>query len=241
MNDHNPYAEQQVMADEVGTVTVSPTTGKLAIGSLVCGLVFCCPVTSLLAPVLGIAHFVSAAGKPWVRGSGLAIGGILLGLVFSAGWAFFVWSGYSVFRQAIEMPQVVLADLEAGEFEAVKSRLIDGGVATEELVASWNAVRERFGTFESIEFDENAPEPDAMSNAIDLPFLATFRQGETSRTVPVRFRFLPVPGTLEIRILEIEFSDEDGEPLWIPDGGSEVESPFESSLPDQSQSEPEGA
>lgn len=222
MNEGNPYADPEASDPEVGVVTIPPTTGKLAIASLVSGLVFCCPVASLLAPVLGIAHFIAAAGKPWVRGGGLAIGGILLGVIFTAGWAFIAWSGYSVFRQATEISQQVMADLDAGDLEAAKARFLGDGVTTEELSAGFSAVTDRYGTFESMRFDEAAEAPPS-GNTIELPFVATFdRDGET-REVPVRVSLMPRPGTLDIRIVEIEFGDEDESPLLIPPGGQAIE------------------
>ncbi len=220
MNEDNPYADPEASGPEIGTIAVPPTTGKLAIASLVCGLVFCCPVTSLLAPVLGIAHFIAAAGKPWVRGAGLAIGGILLGLVFSAGWAFIAWSGYAVFRQAVEIPADVFADFESGDFEAAAARFLGDGVSAEDLASGWSAITDRFGTFESIRFDEAAEAPQS-GNTIDLLFLATFKLGNESRDVPVLVRFMTLPGTLDLRIVDLEVGDSADGLLLMPPAGSD--------------------
>ena len=63
---------------------VSRTSG-LAVVSLVCSLIFCIPLLGLLGAVLGIAS-LRATRQPGVRGRGLAIGGIIVGLLATAAW-----------------------------------------------------------------------------------------------------------------------------------------------------------
>ncbi len=56
-----------------------PITSGLAVGSLICGLVFCLwPVTPIAALVMGILG-IKATSQPNVRGKGLAIAGTALG------------------------------------------------------------------------------------------------------------------------------------------------------------------
>src|SRR5215813_5339276 len=62
-------------------------TNGLAIGSLVFGILGCVPVvTSLLAVILGFAG-LRKARDPRYGGKGVAIAGLLLGLLGLVGWA----------------------------------------------------------------------------------------------------------------------------------------------------------
>lgn len=103
---------------------VAPTgrTSGMAIASLVCGLLLCIPVLSqLLAIILGFLG-IKDANKPGVGGKGLAITGLILGVVGLLGWAgigaFGYW-GYSMARDAADSGRLLVADVQAGKFENI--------------------------------------------------------------------------------------------------------------------------
>lgn len=232
METINPYASP----DEREGFEQPPQTSKLAIASLVCGLVFCCPVTTLLAPLLGIAHFVAAAGKPWVRGAGLAIGGILLGLVMSAGWGFVAWSTYKLFDQAMRLPQAAFAALSASdvaEFRSMWQGLAEGSEGDAQITAFRQDLEARYGAFESMRIDEQGQQPPpAGSQAFTLPFIATFAGTDgASVEVPVIVTFMPSQVALELKLVLVEFLDADRGDLVFPgpDGAPELAAPRESS------------
>ena len=52
----------------------------LAIGSLVCSLICCVPVTTIPGILLGIWAMVSIGNNPARKGKGLAVAGIMLGV-----------------------------------------------------------------------------------------------------------------------------------------------------------------
>jgi len=65
---------------------MAPKTSGAAIASLVCGILGCIPfLTSILAVILGIVG-IKQTGNPQRTGRGLAIAGLLLGLLGIAGW-----------------------------------------------------------------------------------------------------------------------------------------------------------
>ena len=66
-------------------------TSGLAISSLVCSLIFCCPLTTIIGPILGLIAFVSIGSKPNLRGKGLALTGIILGVLMTTLQA---WAGF---------------------------------------------------------------------------------------------------------------------------------------------------
>lgn len=217
METINPYASNS----EADSFEEPPRTGKLAIASLVCGLVFCCPITSLLAPVLGIAHFVAAAGKPWVRGAGLAIGGILLGLVMSGGWAFVSWSTYKLFEQTIRLPEEALAALSANDVAGFRSHwsgLPEGSEGDAEIAAFRQDLDARYGAFASLQFDEATdPPPPAGGRSFSLPLLMTFTSSDGgSVQVPVVVTFMPSQVALELKLVSFEFIDAERGNLVFP-------------------------
>ena len=65
-------------------------TSGIAIASLVCSLICCIPVTTILGILLGVGAMVSIGSNPEKKGKGLAITGIILGAVFTAlqAWAY---------------------------------------------------------------------------------------------------------------------------------------------------------
>jgi hypothetical protein len=71
----------------VGYYPPAPKQNNIAaIISLITGILGCIPGVSLIAIVLGIVG-LSKAGKPNVGGKGLAIAGIILGVLGTLGWA----------------------------------------------------------------------------------------------------------------------------------------------------------
>ena len=58
-------------------------TSRLAIGSILSSLVVCCPVTTILGPLLGGVALKKIGADPALRGRGLAMTGIALGLIFT--------------------------------------------------------------------------------------------------------------------------------------------------------------
>ncbi len=76
----------------------------MAVASLVCGFLFCIPaITGLLAVLFGLVGF--SRGKDPLRGGrGMAMAGLLLGLLSLAGWSgvgYFAWWGYGQLKAFI--------------------------------------------------------------------------------------------------------------------------------------------
>ena len=235
METINPYAADGHGEFEGREEEPPPQTGKLAIASLVCGLLFCCPITTLLAPLLGIAHFISAAGKPWIRGAGLAIGGILLGLVMTGGWAFLGWASYQFMQQAMRLPDEALAALSADDVSEFRSKWVgleEGSAGDAQIAAFRQDLESRYGTFESIRFDEQTQEPQAgAEQAFVLPFIATFSGvGDERADVKVHVMFMPTGQGFEILIMQIEVIDEQQGNIVFPgpEGTPEIEPVAES-------------
>jgi hypothetical protein len=91
-----------------------------AVASLVCGLIFCIPgITGLVAIITGIVGIAETA-KPQVRGRGMAIAGLILGILSLGGWAMVGVGGAYMYHAA--GPQRAFArtfvnDLAAGKVD----------------------------------------------------------------------------------------------------------------------------
>jgi hypothetical protein len=95
-------------------------TSGTAVASLVCGLIMCIPgITGLVAVITGFIG-IAETGKPGVRGRGMAVAGLILGLISLCGWGLAGVGGYAMFRAA--KPQrafakTYISDLAAGKVD----------------------------------------------------------------------------------------------------------------------------
>lgn len=99
-------------------------TSGAAIGSLICGLLGCIPlITSLLAIVLGIVG-IKSASRPGVSGKGLAIAGLILGVLGILGWIGFGSTLYFGWQQAkqqmAQQAQPFVNAITSGDIDAAK-------------------------------------------------------------------------------------------------------------------------
>jgi hypothetical protein len=92
-------------------------TSAAAVTSLICGLLGCVPgVTGLIAVITGIIG-ISRTGNPAIKGRGMAIAGLILGLISLAGWGTFALGGYGLYRAgapARAFAKQYITDLSAG-------------------------------------------------------------------------------------------------------------------------------
>jgi hypothetical protein len=95
-------------------------TSGAAVCSLVCGLVMCIPgLTGLVAVITGIIG-IAETGKPGVKGRGMAIAGLILGILSLAGWGAVGGGVLVAFRGAAPQrafAKTFIADLAAGNID----------------------------------------------------------------------------------------------------------------------------
>jgi hypothetical protein len=130
-------------------------TSGLAITALVCSLIFCCPLTTLLGILLGLIAFAITGPGSARRGRGLAAVAIIIGLVATA---LQVWGGYAmyekVWRPVLEGPTDALTAGFAGDAAGFKAGFYGAGAAATdaEATAFIDELRRRYGEFDSCEF-----------------------------------------------------------------------------------------
>jgi hypothetical protein len=172
-------------------------TSGLAITSLVFSLIICCPVTTLLAPILGLIAFVTIGSNPMRKGRGIALAGIIIGIAVSSVWVVGgLWARdklmhfLEVMRQG---PTTALTSAFAGNAGAFRAAFHGDGATSTDAEAQLfvDTLRGRYGAFVSAEVDQNQ-QP------------ATPPMGQPSISLPYNFKFekQTVPGSVEIVIFD---------------------------------------
>jgi hypothetical protein len=129
--------------------------------SLVSGLVFCIPgVTGLIAVITGIVG-IATTGNPAVKGRGMAIAGLILGILSLAGWGAIFIAGVSVFQKAGPQrifAQQYVADLVGGKADQCVQNST-GNIVPEQLQAyakqsqAWGALTTNVAIPQNFNFD----------------------------------------------------------------------------------------
>lgn len=215
-----------------------PRTSGLAISSLVCSLIFCCPLTTIIGPILGLIAFVSIGSKPNLRGKGLAVAGIILGVLMTTlqvGAGFLFYS--NIIQPVAEGPQTVLVAGFANDMSAFRDGMADGGagVTDKEIQEFIDQLRSRYGEFSSAEMDPTQPAPPAFGQPIFVStYLLHFSDSTVSAEVEIVIadqqtgQFVMKLGVMTIR------DSENGDLSFPPldDGDNPTDSP-DADVPDE--------
>ena len=167
----------QFDADETG----EPTTSRLAIGSLVCSLICCVPVTTIPGILLGIGAMISIGNNPARKGKGLAVAGILLGVIFTAGQVYVYPKLIEFVGDSFEMvmggPTSALTDGFTDDPVLFKSHFYGTGAHADdaEAQAFIDTLRSRYGEFQSCRFNEQVKTSPAFGKPTTVfPYIITF-------------------------------------------------------------------
>ena len=149
MSQFDPYAQPAPYADqEGGEFAEPPRTSGLAIASLVCSLVFCCPLTTLLGPLLGAIAIAMIGGNPARKGKGVAAAGIIIGLLLSAAWAGMIYVGYTtVVKPTMVGPLEEIKALQDGDYDTFRATMFGdlAGLSDDELRVFGEELESRYG------------------------------------------------------------------------------------------------
>lgn len=189
-----------------------PRLSGLAIAALVCALLFCVPVLPLIGVVLGLIALVTMVGKSHLRGRGMAIAAIVLGLAISIaqgiGVWFFVGVGTKVMALMRDTPiQTMRAGL-AGDIAGFKANFDGTGASASdaEAQAFLNEVSQRFGTLTSMELDPAAPPRQQGQAMMEGTYIAKFSNGDVRANVELVIMD-PKTGSFIYKLGAIEFVD----------------------------------
>ncbi len=159
-------------------------TSGLAVGSLVSSLICCLPVTTILGVLLGIAAVFSINANPARKGKGLAVTGIVLGILFTAiqiplgtkAYHFIV--DYTAFVQS--GPAAALEAGFNGDAAAFRSHFFGAGATASDAEATrfTDEMRSRYGGFISASFDpqNNQQQPGFGQTTVKMVYVIEFEQ-----------------------------------------------------------------
>jgi len=149
-------------------------TSGVAIAALVSSLIFCCPITTILGPILGII----AMGTMGMRRKGrvLAIAAIVIGVGVTAG-QWMVWT--NVFRPMLEAmmngPAPALTVGFGGDYAGFNGSLYGVTATDDDAKAFIDELRSRYGEFSSSEFAQTQQtQPKVGTSEVPFQYRLTF-------------------------------------------------------------------
>jgi Domain of unknown function (DUF4190) len=118
--NYPPYVPPGMQGPSGYSLPPTTRTSGAAITSLVCGLIMCIPfVTGLVAVITGFIG-ISTTSNPAVKGRGMAIAGLILGLLSLAGWGLLSIGSVALFHGSTAQrvfAKQYLADLSGGNID----------------------------------------------------------------------------------------------------------------------------
>ncbi len=181
----NPYAS----AGFDDAISEPPRTSVMAILSLVFSLVGCCLPIGILGSLFGVFSLAGISGSQGrVTGKGLAIAGIIIGLITTGIWGgayMAVQKGVSMYA---DMTGSALADIEAGDFAAARTALAPNVTITDEQFTQFHdTYADNLGAFKGT--------PDGIIELFQTFLDPTVGQG--MQVVQGRNDIIPIPGIFD--------------------------------------------
>ncbi|MCH8343279.1 MAG: DUF4190 domain-containing protein [Planctomycetes bacterium] len=171
---------------------VAQKTSGLAIGSLVCSLIVCCPIATIVGPLLGIVALVKIGGNPALKGRGIALAAILMGVVFTGamtlgGYRF--WETFGV--PVMKGPRDALTAGFVGDLAGFKDAFHGAGAnATDaEAQAFIDELRDRYGEFTGSRLDQRrgAAQPAFGQPSAPFPYVLSFDRDTVAAEAEIIF------------------------------------------------------
>ena len=190
-----PYGQPPGTPGAAGAYSMPPQrqTSGSAVASLICGILGCVPfITGLLAVILGIMG-MRTTRDPKYTGRGMAIAGIILGIISLLFWGFLGgtagiggWMAYTYTKPAREAARQLASDLSAGNIDAAQARCTsqvtrDQLVAASDKLKAWGAFQDTtmpVGSMQTVNGVEEAFVMGAatFSKAQGVPYMVGFRK-----------------------------------------------------------------
>jgi len=179
-----------------------PRTSAAAVTSLIFGIVFCIPlVSALIAIICGIVG-ISATKKPGVSGRGLAIAGLVLGILGLIGWTAF--GGIFGYMYAAAKPDravttAFIQNLSAGNVSAAQAQCVPG--FSPALLETGASQLQPLGPFTSFTATTSVVTSNNGSTVAVIAGIAKF--GSNAKTITTTLKHSP-DGTPLIQTFQIQ-------------------------------------
>lgn len=159
-------------------------TSGLAITSLIFSLIVCCPVTTIIGPLLGLGALFQIGRNPALKGRGLAFAAIIMGVAFSIAQGIGMYQGYQAFVvPVVEGPRVALEAGFANDPTGFRAEFYGASTAGSdaEVQVFVDELRRRYGGFVSLRLDEtNGPQPAFGQTSVPFPYEITFENASVA-------------------------------------------------------------
>ena len=170
---------------------------KLAVASLVCALIFCCPIVTIFGPILGVIALLKMKSKPQL-GKGLAIAGVLLGALTTAlsiiAIVIAISFGIEFMNTITKSATDVILASYSQDYEAARHHMLGHPltVSDEEISAFGSELQTRYGVFDSVVVDWGAQDQKLhpVGQQSPMPVILIFE----TESVNATFMFEIVPG-----------------------------------------------
>jgi hypothetical protein len=191
MNEFNSPVEESFEPQEQSE---SLDRSKLAVWSLICSLIVCCPFVTIFGPILGAIALIKMKSNPR-SGKGMAISGIVIGVittVLSVGALLFAFT--EVMNQVTESASEVITASYAKEYDKARESFAaqTNDVTDEALQSFANELQSRYGAFDSITLNWSAEEQqlEPKGQLAPMPVILIFETESVHATI----MFELVPG-----------------------------------------------
>ena len=182
-------------------------TSRWAMFALGTSLAFCCPVLTIIGPLLAVRALVETRANPGMRGRGMAIAAMWIGVIGCAAWiALLFWWNANVRNAMIHGPQAALHAGMAGDLAAFREQFVgDGATAGDDRANTFlAAIRDRYGAFQYAAQDQMAAgSTPATGREVTIPYVLNFDRGPVKSDV----RLLLFARGLEPRLQAITIKD----------------------------------
>jgi len=222
-------------------VTRTSTLAVWALSLGIAGLVFLCcgcPLVSLAAVVVGAIGALCIGRDPSVKGRGLAIFGLVLGVVGCALAVVVGWFGWTkIYAPMFRLPSEAMSAIAADDVDAFRDLFTPpGSTADDEVVLAYFALVEaEYGTPSHAALDQQRQSiaTPALSEAINLPWLFVFDGQNVGGYVAMEFANQRT-GELRVRIRSLSIGSPPGAVLTFPPESGSTSPPAPTDHPEPS-------
>ncbi len=197
----------------------------LAITALVFSLIICCPITTIIGPILGVIALIRMRGKQHISGKGFAWSAIVVGIIATVLWAIASIFIAKFATEFVEQTKRVSTEtIQAGydgDYDTFRSHLARSSskVTDVEIKTFIELLNERFGTFDTafLNMEEQNQEIQSTNQEAPIPIRFIFETKDT--TGYIVFEFVPSKNfDYEMQIGCIKIRDsENGDIIFPPD------------------------
>jgi hypothetical protein len=215
------------MNNAIEELTIETNTVErsgLATASLICSLIICCPITTIVGPILGIVSLATLKGR---SGKVFAWTAIIVGLISTIFWViagvFIGNMSVHFIKQTGEVTTTTITAGYDGNYATFREGLARGSISVsdEEIASFITELQSRYGTFDSAILNMESQEQTITPSTGEAPFpmILVFETSDVKADVVMEI--IPVSSfEFDIKIGCFRIVDSKNGDLIFPKGSS---------------------